>query len=404
MANIFEKLSRASTVFVNKAFLLPSFTPSKLPFRENQVQLLSEHLSGLAIGERVSNLFLYGKVGTGKTVVTKFVLRELESFCKARSVPCTPVYINCRNHATKFRVLHKIASALEPDSHYLGFSASVVFERIVALAASGRHLVLALDEIDRVADVDELVYSLSRANDELPPGASISIIGISNNALLKDRLDARTKSSLCEHEIVFKPYNATELQAILFERAASAFLSGAVSESAIQLASALAARESGDCRSAVLLLSRAGEIADKANRSPVTDADVLAAREDVERELIFRMIATLPRHHKMVLYAIADLSGTRQGVQLVNGKREEGLLFSGDIYEQYSSLAKQFGDAPVSARWYREAVSELETYGVIVTSASGKGIRGQTRLVKLAVNAPQLRVTLDTALRDEHAP
>ena len=375
-ANIFDSVVRQSSVFVNRTAMLPSFTPGKLPFREKQVFEMSAHLAGIPSGQRVSNLFLYGKVGTGKTVVTRFILRQLDEYCQKHVIAFTPIYVNCRNHATKFRVLHKIAQELEPGKDYLGFSASVVFERLVAIAATGRHLILALDEIDRVSDVDELIYSLSRANDELGRG-SISIIGISNNALLKDRLDARTKSSLCEHEIVFQPYNADELAAILSERARDAFRAGAVAENAIQLASALAARESGDCRAAVMLLQRAGEVADKFGRSPVCDEDVRAASDEVERELIFRMIATLPRHHKMVLYAIADLSSTRAGIQLVNGKREEGLLFSGDVYEQYTSLAKSMGDCPVSARWYREAVSELEMYGVVVSSASGKGIRGQ---------------------------
>ncbi len=398
--NIFSRICSRESVFLNRNAILPTFTPERLPFREKQIEDMSSHLAALAMNQRAPNLFLYGKVGTGKTVCTRFVTAQLESFAKSRGIDCVPVYVNCRTYASKYKTLLRIARELGNDRDFAGHSAAFVFEKITDAAMKNKRLVLILDEIDKVIDVDELVYALSRANDELPPQSSITLVAISNNALLKNRLDARTKSSLCEHEIVFSPYSGLELEHILSERVTEAFKPGVVGRGAIGLAAALAARESGDCRAAVLMLMRAGELADQQNATRVEESHVRGAQAVVERELVYRMIATLPRHHQMVLYAIADLSASRQGVQNLSGRRDEGLLFSGDVYEQYRSLAGSFGDSPVSARWYREAIGELETYGVISSSASGKGIRGQTRLLRLAVPAPQLRLTLDHALRE----
>ena len=74
-------------------------------------------------------------------------------------------------------------------------------------------------------------------------------------------MDPRTKSSLCEKELVFPPYNAAELRSILKDRVEIAFRPGVVEESAINLAAAIAAQESADARTAVMLLLRAGDLA-----------------------------------------------------------------------------------------------------------------------------------------------
>jgi len=248
--------------------------------------------------------------------------------------------------------------------------------------------VLVLDEIDKVRDLDELVYALTRANDELSSG-SISIIGISNNVLFKERLDARTKSGLCQREIVFAPYNAEELRAILNQRAKLAFNEGKVSEAALCLASALAAKESGDARTAVMLLLRAGEIADKEERGIVGEEEVRQAKVSVEEEIIYGMISTLPQQEQLVLYAISSLSSRDKGFRKISGETER-VLFSGEVYEEYRSIAKQLNENAISARWYREYLTELEMYGLITTTASGRGIRGQTRLIKPAFDAKKI--------------
>lgn len=61
-------------------------------------------------------------------------------------------------------------------------------------------------------------------------------------------------NSLSEEEMVFRPYDASELRDILWERARLAFYDGVLSEGAVSLCSALAAAEHGDARRALDLL------------------------------------------------------------------------------------------------------------------------------------------------------
>ncbi|HZX20343.1 MAG TPA: AAA family ATPase [archaeon] len=397
--NIFEKEFARESIFTDRNMITQHYTPKVLPFRDNQIEKISGLLSQTLKEKKADNLFIYGKTGTGKTSVTKHVMHQLLEFAGSKNIPVCGNYVNCRNHNSKYRILIKIVKDLYPEENFLGFSAAFVYEKLLDFARKGNHIVLVLDEVDKVKDLDELIYGLTRSNDELSKG-SISIIGISNNLMFKDRLDPRTKSSLCEHEMIFAPYNAQELSEILRQRASMAFKKGVVEESAINLASAIAAQESGDARTAVMLLLRAGEIADKKESSKVTDIEVKKAKNQVEEEIIFNMISTLPEQEQLVLYAIASLSLHKKPFQKITGETEEGILFSGEIYDEYCRISKKFKETSVSARWYRQYISELEMYGLIISTNSGKGIKGQTRLIKLGFDAQKIKGLIEKELAE----
>lgn len=380
--NIFEKALQRPTVFKDKNLITPHHIPKELPFRDKQIEEIMHNLAHTLQAAKADNIFIYGVTGCGKTCVTKHVMQQLIEFAKAKNVPVDGCYINCRTHSSKYRVLIKAVQEFFPSENFMGFSAAFVHEKLVSYASEGREVVVVLDEIDMVKDVDDLVYELTRANDEIGKG-SISVIGISNNLRFKDSLDPRTKSSLCEHELVFPPYNAEELYEILKQRAEVAFKPKAVQNSAISLSAAFAAKESGDARTAVMLLLRAGELADKKGSEKVSDDEVMKAKCRVEEELIFNMIDTMPNHQKLVLYTIAKLSMEKKPMRTLSGAERKGVLFSGEVYDEYCGVAKGFGENTVSTRWYRQYISELELYGLITTTASGKGMKGQTRFIKL---------------------
>jgi cell division control protein 6 len=396
--NIFEKQLLKGSVFLNKDIISPHYIPQKLPFREKQIDLITQSLSPVLNNSKPNNLFVYGKTGTGKTSTVKHVLDQLDEFVKKRNMGVCSTYVNCRSHPSKYKVLLKALRNIFPEKDFLGYSASFVYEKTLEYCSSkNSHLVLVLDEIDKVKDIDDLVYSLSRGNDELEKG-SITMIGISNNLMFKEKLDPRTRSSLCEREMVFDPYNANELRQILLERCAAAFKENCVQDGAISLAAAFAAQESGDARTAVMLLQRAGEIADLEQISNVTDKHVEKAKASVEEEIILSMISTLPQQQQLVLYAIAQLTTQKRGVKKVTGEIEEGVLFSGEIFETYLELAKKFDEHTITSRWYRQYINELEMYGLILVTNSGKGIKGQTRLIKLGFDAAKIKTALEKEL------
>ncbi len=396
--NIFKKQLAKNSVFSDRSIITPHYTPAKLPFRDKQIEEISQILSIALQGAKPDNLFVYGKVGTGKTVTVNHVMVQLHEFIsQSKSNGVDFVYVNCRNHNSKYKAILKALAKFFPEQDFIGYSNAFVYEKLLKYAGLGKQLIIVLDEVDKVRDLDELIYALTRANDELQQGG-IALIGISNNLFFKDRLDSRTKSSLLQREMVFPPYDASELKEILRARVQTAFKPDRVQESAISLAAALAAQETGDARTAVMLMLRAGEEADRNAEEIVSDRHVSLAKTRVEEEVTLNMVETLPKQQQLVLYTLSLMTVQGKGYGKLNGNRQQGVFFSGDAFREYERVTTGLGEQPVSSRWFREYVNELDTYGLLLTTASGKGVRGTTTLIRLGFDAKKLKSALEKEL------
>ena len=391
--NLFLDMVEKDSIFVDRNVLLPSYLPEKLLFRDEEIKQMAETLKPLMFDSRPSNMFLYGKTGTGKTSSIKHLFKQIE---EAKKEEIAAIYLNCSNYNSKYKVNCRILKEFDSEKDFVGFSASFVFEKLIDLVEKkGKQLLVCLDEIDKVKDLDDLVYGLTRANDELKKG-SITVVGISNNAFFKDKLDPRTKSSLMEKEFVFKPYNANELKEILNDRASNGLRKESFSESALSLISALSAKQAGDARTALMLLLKSAELADKNGRM-INEETIMKARKDAEKEIIMHLISALPEQQQLVLMAVALLAKDKKGVQKLDGNKER-LIYSGEAFEEYIRLTKEYSAGKVSMRWFREYLNELELYGLITMNGSSKGFKGQTRFINLGFNSNEIIETLEKEL------
>ena len=404
LQHVFDQEFSKPTVFLDRNKIMPHYMPGTLLFRDKQISDISRIVAVTLRGQRPDNLFVYGKPGTGKTSTARHVMDGLVKYAQEKDLHIRHVYINCRTHNKKYKIFLKTLRNLFPekaDKEFQGYSAAYLYEKLVAFVKESQtHLVLVLDEIDQVKDLDDLIYSLTRSNDEIHVGG-VSVLGISNNLMFKENLDSRTKSSLCQQEMIFPPYNAEQLRNIIEQRSGEAFNPNAVNPSAIGLAAAIAAQESGDARTAIKLMLRAGELADEAHETQITDKHVKDARASVEQEIILEHVSLLPDHEKLVLYTIALLSLRKSGGSMtkLSGESLEDVLFSGEVYEEYERVCKKLNYSDVvTARWYREYINQLEMYGLIVTTQSGPGVKGQTRFIKLKVDANKIKEVLEKEL------
>ncbi len=399
----FDELIAGKGVFQDRAVLSPHYLPESLLFREEEVRRIMTSVAPVLQGAKAKNLFVYGNTGTGKTSSLKQVMAKL---IERNDPRVYVVYMNCRVYDSRYKVLQKVITTFKPHFAKSGYSFTVLYEELLNWVevggkekVEGKHLVVVLDEIDYVSDLDDLVYTLTRANDDLSKG-SVSVIGISNKVSFKQRLDPRSKSSLCEEEVVFPPYNATQLQGILQQRSVRAFEPSVLSDSAVNLASAIAAGENGDARYALLLLLRAGELAEQRGLKRISDLEVEEARKLADEEKAFEVISSLPEHQRLLLYSLALLSEDVTFKRLVEDGSDK-LYFSGIVYEKYVSLCKKTGKEPRTSRWYREYLSELEMLGLINTVQSGKGVRGHTTLIKLAYPESKVKGAIEKTLLSE---
>ena len=98
--DVFHGLISSDTIFKNKEVLRPSYVPEILPHRERQITELASILVPALKGETPSNVFIYGKTGTGKTAVAKFIGNQLVEKGKQLKINTHFVYINCADPDT----------------------------------------------------------------------------------------------------------------------------------------------------------------------------------------------------------------------------------------------------------------------------------------------------------------
>jgi cell division control protein 6 len=392
-------LLKESKIFANREVLSPHFVPKHLIFRDKEISNIEKAIAPSLKGERGRNLFIYGKTGTGKTTCTLYVVNEVREIPNTRA---KITYINCKIYGSRFRVISKIIGDHMPAYAKRGYGTVDLYEKLTNwIEEDNKILIVALDEIDMVKDLDDLIYTLTRINSDIKSGG-VSIIGISNKISFKEILDPRSLSTLYESELVFSQYNANELYAIIKDRCTTGFKPGTIDDDVLHYISASTAREGGDARYSLKVLTKAGELADEEGKSKVTMAEAQTAMKFAENDIVFDLIATLPEHQKFVLYSIVTLTlsgGTYK--KLTDGN--DTYLFSGEIYHRYKSLLEGLKKEPKSERWYRKYLSELEMQGLTVSYESGKGIRGHTKLVKLLYPAKKIKDVLEKELFDASA-
>jgi cell division control protein 6 len=374
--NIFEKFVSEVRIFKDRMVLRHDYIPDRLPHREEQVQLLGEIMAPMLKGERGSNLFIYGKTGTGKTAVVKYVLGLLEIKAKEFNVPVKVCYVNCRLAGSEYRVFAGLSQNIGLQIPFTGLSSGEVFDRFrLALENARTNLAIVLDEIDELvkAKGDDVLYELTRINESLHYSKA-SFIGISNDLRLKEFLDPRAFSSLSEEELVFRPYDASELRNILCERAYLAFWKGALSDAALGLCSALAAAEHGDARRALDLLRVSGEVAERKNANVIGEEHVREAERRIEHNRVFDALKNLTLHSKLVTLGIYHLN-----------KASGQKAITGEIYDVYGELCGQLGVTPLTQRRVGTLVNELDSMGLLNAKVVSMGRYGRTKKIRLDI-------------------
>lgn len=393
--HFFEQYLTKASLFHDKSYLLSSHFPKEILYRDDLLHEVANILAPALRLEKPSNLFIYGKTGTGKTLSVRHILQSMVALAEQQNIPLKGIYINCklkRVADTEYRLIAQLIKECGQEVPPTGLPTDEVYNIFYKLVDSKKQVfLLVLDEIDQLTKKigDEMLYNLTRINSELLQ-AQIALIGISNNLVFAETLDPRVKSSLSQEAVIFPPYNALQIQEILRQRAALAFSEGALERGVIEKCSAYAARDHGDARRAIDLLRVAGELAERSGAVTINVSHLDEAERKVESDTIMASVLNHPKQFHCVLYAILLYSHQKKNV------------FTGEIYEIYQQVCRQSGQHSLTQRRVSDILAELDLLGIIQAKIISKGRYGRMREVSLSLDeelALRLKEILEKSLQ-----
>lgn len=335
---------------------------------------------------------IYGKTGTGKSLVSRHVCQRAQNAAE-ESVDIGRTYIDCAEDNTETQAISSLATKLNDESitdvsvPHTGLSTSKYYKLLWHIIdVQFDSVIIILDEIDLMND-DNILMKLSRAEEAGKIDCSIGIIAISNKIQYVDNLNERVKSSFQHKELFFKPYDANQLREIMYNRG-DAFQDGVLSDDAIPLSAAFAAQEHGDARKAIDILRHAGEVTFEAGAEIVREKHVRQAQQHAEKDRFRELVNGAPTQAKAALLALTRLTINSQ----------DNAFLTSQVYDQYERLCDHLDIDVLSVRRFRDVLKEQAFLGVVEVEKINKGSAGGIHLQNRLIEDPE--VVRETILED----
>ena len=392
---LLNKADQGNLIIKNPNVLRHDYIPDRILHRDKQQELVTQALLPLYKKSIPPNLLVYGKPGTGKTLVIKKVLTQIQNRVDKNSHQIKIATTNAKDQSNLYNVLVDLGRQLglkskktTNDKLWLpstGLSISEVFNRILYIIEKNKiNTVFLIDEIDHLAKLidktgKDILYSITRANLKLKNG-SLSLIGISNDVRFKEELDPRVISTLSEEELVFPAYVTNEIKEILEDRIPLAFEENSVSGGALNLCASIACREHGDARRAIKLLDVAAKTAELNQDVSITDEHVRLAAQKIEIDKESQQLNAFSLHEKLLVITIMKSPN----------------ISTGDIYSAYKSLCKITHQNTLTQRRTTQMLNGIELSGLISGKMIHQGIHGNTKKFNLTVSSDLVKNTLES--------
>lgn len=369
--DIDEDAPDRANIFARKELLKVGHVPesARIVGRDKEIKDVAAELRPIVQGDPPNNVMIYGKTGTGKSLVARHVTERARRAAESNDVTVGTVYVDCAQHNTQTRVARTVTRTLNEtdetdfDVPRAGIGSGEYYDYLwEILDLAYESVIIILDEVDRLEN-DDILMQLSRARESGKADCHLGVIAISNKIKYRNELNERVKSSLREEEFVFQPYDANQLRDIMNHRR-DAFHDGVLSDDVIPLTSALAAQEHGDARKAIEILRHAGELAERDNADLIVEEHVRNAQEWAEIDRFEELLRGSTTQVKFILYSLALLTEEHQNEDAFSTSR---------IYERYQETAGKVDSKILSEHRVYELLREQAFLGVVESTRTGGG-------------------------------
>ncbi len=350
--------------------------PPNIVGREKKTEELARLLLGYKQGYVVPLISVYGRSGSGKSTIVKFV-------CENLGVPYC--FVNLRKAKTVFGAANLILAELGKPNLKSAQGLNLAVENIGNSVVSKldqekkNFFVLVLDEYDvlfhdKRGRPSDFVYKLIVLEENLrSKGLMLCVVTISNNVLSDYEIDDRVRSRIGSSEVFFGPYSKSDILDILKERTKEAF-SISIDEKVLERCAGLSSEGHGDARRAIDLLRVAAELALSKNEK-LSESHVDMASEELQKDRIGKVLANASYHFRLACVALARIT-------YLTG---EPWHSTSVLYGQYCKIIQK-ETKPLGYRRVSELLIELENTGLVVSQTGSKGRHGYGTQYKLVVS------------------
>lgn len=316
------------------------FIPSRIAHRDGQLKALRDCLNPLLRGQNPRDSFLWGKPGTGKTCIARYLAQELRAEAGVKAA-----YVNCWENPSRFRVLFNILEALglSLKVHRKGTPLDELLDALRRKLGEER-IVAILDEADQMED-EKILYDLANS-------PNLCLVLIANQETALHNLDPRTRSRLASAEnIEFPAYSGQEILDILNDRREWGLIPGVISNGQLE---SIAEAAGGDARFAIGMLRAAAQKAEGRDLGKIPDSvleETLSGAKGPEPWL-----GRLNTQQEIIL-------------EILGRERSMGAAL---LYQGFLKSLKSGGRNPVGRRMFRKHLDFLLKKGLIKPSGYGR--------------------------------
>jgi cell division control protein 6 len=358
--------------------------------RDDEMEQVASKLEPVIRKEPPSSFIIYGKTGTGKSLVSQSVANRAQRAATQNDVDVGVVYVDCSQHSTETQATSAVGRGLNDESESgfsiprVGLSRAHYYDYLWdTLDELYDSAIIILDEVDQLVNDDDseagVLMQLTRAKESGKISTDVGVVAVSNKINYRKSLNERVKSSLGDDELVFSPYDGAQLQDIMQART-DAFRDGVLDSGVIPKTAALAAREHGDARRAIRILRNAGDIATKEGAKKVLEEHVDRAQKRAEADRLRELLSGLPPHSKYIVVALANLDTQ-------NDSRDE--FRTTEVYEAYETICESEASEPLGLDRVRDLLRELSFLEITESDKTGGGRGRGSFTLHTLMNSPE---------------